>query len=370
MSSAGKEPEGGAADGGHIPTETLAVDSGPIESSEGAWPEVHVPVPESSDAIQHELAVEQIEDWLLTAGALAVTLLDSDNAPAESGAAVLEPAPGETRLWRRVTIVGLYPQGQDVQSLTEQLSEAVSTSGLDAMPAWTLVGLPDAVWERQWLRDFGPMRFGPRFCVVPTAHDSNLESEPGAGSAMPDDQLDVMLRLDPGLAFGTGTHPTTALCLAWLGSTTDKTRSPFAGLDVIDYGCGSGILAIAALLLGAARVDAVDIDPQALTASRENARINGVLERMRIGTPDMLDERVTKPEPELCDVLLANILHGPLLELGERLASLTKPGGRVVLSGLLEAQSESLHLSYTPWFEFEPDVMRDGWVVLTAIRRA
>ncbi len=361
MSPSGKEPGDSIGD-------SRAVDG---SSSDAVWPEVHVLVPELSDAVQHELAIERIEDWLLTAGALAVTLLDSDNAPAESGAAVLEPAPGETRLWRRVTLVGLYPQGQGLQNLTEQLSEALLSSDLDAMPAWSLVGLPDAVWEREWLRDFGPMRFGPRFCVVPTAYESDTyRVHKGSTSPSLDDQADMSLRLDPGLAFGTGTHPTTALCLSWLGAHTEHTCRPFEGLDVIDYGCGSGILAIAALLLGAAGADAVDIDPQALIASRDNAHINGVLERMRIGQPALLDQRLTQDVPELCDVLLANILHGPLMELGERFASLIKPGGRLVLSGLLESQSESLHLRYTPWFEFEPDVMRDGWVVLTAIRRA
>lgn len=330
-----------------------------------AWPQIHVQVPEQADPVAHEQLVEQLEDWLLEAGALSVTLLDTDNASVESGAAVLEPAPGETLLWRKVTVVGLYEQGQDPEVLARSLTESAAASGLAEMPAWTLVGLSDAVWEREWLRDFGPMRFGPRFCVVPTAHDG----VPVPGASGVEDQADILLRLDPGLAFGTGTHPTTALCLAWLGSQTDTRRLPFEGLDVIDYGAGSGILAIAALLLGASTADAVDIDPQALIASEDNARRNDVFGRMRIGQPELLDDRLTSSALRLCDLLLANILHGPLLELGERLALFIKPGGRLVLSGLLETQSESLRVRYTPWFEFEPDVTCDGWVVLTAIRR-
>lgn len=328
-------------------------------STNQAWPEVHVGVAEHADADSQEQAVEQIEDWLQQAGALSVTLLDTDDAPAASGDAVLEPAPGELRLWKHVTVVGLFAQGLDPQTIAERLDAATAMVGLASAPAWRLSGLPDAVWEREWLRDFGPMRFGPRFQVVPTNHVIG-----------PDEPACVTLRLDPGLAFGTGTHPTTALCLGCLGRGTDSSLRPLDGLDVIDYGSGSGILAIAALLLGADTVDAVDIDPQALVATRDNARLNDVSHGLRIGLPEMLDERLTSTAPFGCDLLLANILHGPLLDLGERFAGLVKPGGRLVLSGLLESQSASVRVRYNPWFEFEPDVTRDGWVAMSATRRS
>lgn len=323
------------------------------------WPQVLVRV--ASDQGQHaiEQLVEPIENWLLCAGALSVTLLDTDDAPAASGQAVLEPAPGELRLWQRVTVVGLFAQELDVASLTTDLERAATEQGLDALPSYRIEGLADTVWEREWLRDFGPMVFGPRFQVVPREY-------PTAPST--DDR--VSLRLDPGLAFGTGTHPTTALCLSWMGQNTAETLTPMSALEVIDYGAGSGILGIAALLLGARRVTAVDIDPQALIAAQDNARLNGVDALLDVVQPEVLEERLSDQNPwPGCDVLLANILHGPLLELGERFARLLKPGGELVLSGLLLEQGASLRVSYTRWFEFKPDVTRDGWLMMTATRR-
>ncbi len=336
----------------------MGIGETPCLPADSDWPEVRVQVPAQDAGAPDERIVEQLEDWLVAAGALSVTLIDTDNAPAASAEAVLEPAPGEVRLWRRVTLVGLFAQGTRPQALTTALVDSLADAGLDTLPEHELTGLADAVWEREWLRDFGPMDFGPRFQVVPTEHDVTANTDT------------VSLRLDPGLAFGTGTHPTTALCLAWMGKGTAESLTPLQGLDVIDYGTGSGILAIAALLLGAAHVDAVDIDAQALIATRDNAQLNGVAERMRVGKPDLLDDRLTSSALRRCDLLLANILHGPLLELGERFADLLTPGGHVVLSGLLETQSASLRVRYTPWFEFEPDVTCDGWVVMTAVRRA
>jgi len=307
------------------------------------WPEVRV----EARAGDGETAIERLEDWLLEAGALSVTLLDRDDADAASGAAVLEPGPGETRLWRHVTVVGLFERGMTVESIDVLLAAAAATFALDPMPVRRHSRLHDAVWERAWMEGYAPMRFGQRLIVAPHG--------PDIGAAG-----DVVLRLDPGLAFGTGTHPTTALCLQWL----DANAHSLDGAVVIDYGAGSGVLAIAALLLGAGRVDAVDIDPQAHLASRDNAQRNGVGERLTAGPVALLEDRAP------ADILLANILQGPLMELAERFAGLVRPGGRLVMSGLLAGQGEALRVRYTPWFDVAPDVTQDGWTRLDAVRRS
>jgi ribosomal protein L11 methyltransferase len=204
--------------------------------------------------------------------------------------------------------------------------------------------LADKVWEREWLRDFHPMCFGQRLWVAP--HHSHVHTQ-GA----------VIVRLDPGLAFGTGTHATTAMCLSWLDENVRD------GQVAIDYGCGSGVLAVAAVKLGARAAYAFDIDPQALTATRDNAAANDVAARVQVVEGDA-------GLPTGADILLANILCGPLCELAPRFASLTRPGGKIVLAGLLATQADEVARAHAPWFDISPFATRDGWTALTGVRRA
>ncbi len=280
--------------------------------------------------------VELFEDALLAAGALAVTLGDHRDAP------ILEPGVGETPLWPEVDLTALFDQDTDRAQVAAMLGDTLGSSALE-LP-WEQ--LEDRVWEREWLQHFEPLRFGERFWVCP---GDMAVSDPDA----------TVLHLDPGLAFGTGTHPTTALCLEWLAS------NPPAGASVIDYGCGSGILGIAALLLGAARVGAVDIDPQALLATRDNAVRNALPgESLDVGTPQMLDAAAP------VDLLLANILAGPLIELAPRLARLLRPGGTAVLSGILHEQAAEVLAAWAPWHEHIATVERDTWCRIELRRTA
>jgi ribosomal protein L11 methyltransferase len=204
--------------------------------------------------------------------------------------------------------------------------------------------LADKAWEREWLKDFRPMRFGRRLWVCP-------------GGMQAGETDAVRIELDPGLAFGTGTHPTTALCLEWLDA------QPVDGRQVVDYGCGSGILAIAAARLGAARVRAMDIDPQALIATRDNAVRNGVIDRLDItGDPEL--------GPASADLLLANILAGPLVELAPRFARAVRPGGLIAVSGLLADQAATVTAAYRPWFDIGTTATREGWALVAGRRRA
>lgn len=272
--------------------------------------------------------VEALEDALLAAGALAVTLGDHRDVP------ILEPGVGETPLWPEVELIALFDEDTDREELGTRL---VAACGPMATPAsWEHI--EDRAWEREWLQHFEPLRFGRHFWVCP------------GGMSVPDADATI-LQLDPGLAFGTGTHPSTALCLEWLAT------QPLDGLHVIDYGCGSGILAIAALLLGATTARAVDIDPQALEATRANARRNGLpADALTIGEPAMLDDAVAA-----ADLLLANILAGPLIELAPRLARLVMPGGHAVLSGILCEQEAMVRTAWAPWFEHLDTVENDSW---------
>jgi ribosomal protein L11 methyltransferase len=272
-----------------------------------------------------------IEETLTSLGATSVTLEDAADDP------VLEPAPGETPLWPTVRLRALFREDADPRAIQAGLVELLLPTTLLRFEV-----LEDRPWEREWLRDFHPMRFGRRLWVCPDGQ--------AAGDANA-----VRVALDPGLAFGTGTHPTTALCLEWLDG------SELRGCRVIDYGCGSGILAIAALKLGAAEAFAYDIDPQARLATRDNAVRNGVADRLTI--------TATAPqEPESCDVLVANILAKPLTELADRFAALLRAGGRIVLSGLLPEQVESVAVAYRPWFMIGATTVRDGWALLSGSR--
>ena len=299
------------------------------------WLEVSVAAPD-----EH---AEQLEQLLLDAGAMAVTLQDAEDAP------VLEPAPGETPLWPRVRLTGLFAGTTDALELLLQLQQRAPGA------EWRLAALADRPWEREWLRDFKTLRFGRRLAVVPT------------GLAAPADA--VVLRLDPGLAFGTGTHPTTALCLEWLDALADPAgaaAAPLSGARVIDYGCGSGILAIAALRLGAAAAIAVDLDPQALLATRANADANKLGERITVCGPEQLAAVLG---PAKADILVANILAGPLLELLPHFAACLKEGGRVALSGILGGQSRALSNAAESWFRLDEPAIREDWVRLSGQRK-
>jgi ribosomal protein L11 methyltransferase len=297
---------------------------------------------------------EPYEDALFELGALSVTLLDAADNP------VLEPAPGAMPLWPTVIVRAVFAADTDVDQLRTALG---STPGLDPLLVTgkaQFEPVADRAWEREWLKDFKPMRFGRRLWVCPGGQ------RPDAAVVGPDVDA-VLLELDPGLAFGTGTHATTALCLEWLdsGATAgpEGAKPWLVGADVIDYGCGSGILAIAALRLGARHAIAMDIDPQALLATGENAERNGVHAQVQITA----DREVEKAQ---ADVLLANILAGPLVELAPLLADRTRAGGRIALSGLLVEQADAVTAAYRPWFDIGLTGARDGWGLLTGYRRA
>jgi len=312
-----------------------------------------VDAPVSADWLEvsvcnEQASAEQIEDWLFEAGALSVTLRDTQDDDGDLAHAVLEPVPGEVRLWERVTLVGLFAGDTHPEQLRNALHLSAAIQEL-SLPDYQLAGLADREWERTWMDTFKPMQFGERFWICPTRQ-------------LPPDQDAINLRLDPGLAFGTGTHATTAQCLSWLGQKTANSLVPLADRTVIDYGCGSGVLAIASLLLGASKAWAVDIDEQALLSTRENAGHNGVSERLSIGQPALIDDVEA-------DVVLANILFKPLMALAEAMACRVKPGGHLVLSGILEDQMEPLRLRYNHHFEFSPGQVSDGWALMTATRR-
>ena len=278
-------------------------------------------------------AAAAVEALMADAGALAITLLDAADHP------VLEPSVGETPLWPDIDVVGLFEADAGRERLAESLHRLPGVTRPETVAFRTV---EDADWARAWMDRFRPMRFGERLWIVPG--DQAVE--------LPDDA--TAIRLDPGLAFGTGTHPTTALCLEWLAD------HPPTGASVIDYGCGSGILAVAALALGASAVQAIDHDPQALSATRANAERNGVAERVTTAAAGAA--------PSVADLVLANILAGPLVELAELLSGAVRPGGALVLSGVLTGQSDGVAAAYEPWFGALEVTERDGWVRLDGVR--
>ncbi len=278
---------------------------------------------------------ERCADALLAAGALAVTFTDAGDNP------ILEPPPGTTPLWEQVCVTGLFAGDADPEVAWLALAAALAPAALPA-GRWTELG--ERPWAELWRAHFRPRHCGGRLWICPSW-------------CPPPDPAAINLRLDPGLAFGTGEHPTTALCLEWLAG------EPLAGARVLDYGCGSGILAIAACLLGAAAATAVDIDPQALAATRANARHNAIADaRLAVGEPEALAAAGH-------DVILANILANPLIELAPRIAALAAPGARLCLSGILEEQATAVAAAYRPWFAIGPPVLRDAWARLTGTRR-
>jgi len=266
---------------------------------------------------------ECVEAVLLAYGARSVTFSDAGDDP------VLEPAPGETPLWQRTRITGLFGADVDLRGLENELMTALA---VERLPEHRVETLADRDWEREWLRDFAPMHFGARLWICPGGAEAPVADA-------------VVVKLDPGLAFGTGTHATTALCLEWLDSLD------LTGLSMLDYGCGSGVLAIAALKLGCDRAHAVDIDVQAITATVANARHNGVIERLTASD-------VAATFDAEFDIVVANILAGPLVELAAALAARVRPGGRLALSGILAEQVDELRQAYAPWLEFEAPALR------------
>jgi ribosomal protein L11 methyltransferase len=278
---------------------------------------------------------DTVEEALLELGASSITLLDRGDEP------VLEPKPGELRLWSDTLVRALFDSSLDPLRQLERLAGTLGSAG---MAQARVRAVADRDWERVWLADWTSLRFGRRLWVCPT------------GAAAPDDPAAIVVRLDPGLAFGTGTHPTTALCLQILDSL------PLSGRAVIDYGCGSGILGIAALKLGAMQVTAVDLDPQALLATRTNATRNGVSSAIEVqGVPAQL-------RPASC--VVANILAGPLIELAPLLTQACEAGGDLLLSGLLKTQAHAVKAAYSSGFEEMRVIGRDDWCCIHARRAA
>ena len=285
-----------------------------------------------------ELDLQRAEAACFDCGALAVTLSDSRDD------AVLEPLPGEVRIWPATRVQALFGADAcaDAGTATPELVRRLARALELPVAAIDTATVADKAWEREWLRDFHALRFGRRLWVRPSH-----ETVSAAGA--------VVVELDPGLAFGTGTHPSTALCLEWLDEL------PPAPGRVIDYGCGSGILGIAAAKLGAHEVQAFDIDPQALLATRENAQRNAVAGRVRM----LSAAAALQPG---ADVLLANILAGTLIELAAELCSLLRPGGRLVLAGILAEQQDAVARAFLPWADVRLFRQSGEWVALSGAR--
>lgn len=266
---------------------------------------------------------DKVEDVFRRYGAHSITLTDAGDQP------VLEPVAGETPLWSDTRITGLFSAESDLESLQDDLK---STLDLDTLPPHRIEVLADRAWEREWLKDFGPMRFGKRLWVCPGITETR-------------DSDAVIVQMDPGLAFGTGTHATTAMCLEWLDGFD------LEGCSILDYGCGSGILAIAALKLGCRKAVAIDIDPQATVASRQNAMRNGVADRLTVHCGE---------NPAECefDIVIANILAGPLVELAKSVTGQLSTGGTLVLSGILQEQAGDVLDAYAPWIDFDSPAVR------------
>lgn len=293
------------------------------------WQQLSISVPAAH--------AEALGTALEAAGALSISFSDAADQP------ILEPAVGETPLWAASVVTGLFAMDTDLAAVEISLRTALGNVELGPLRQTVLA---DRNWELAWTDDYAPMCFGERLWVVPSH------------CTIPDPEA-INVLLDPGLAFGTGTHPSTRLCLEWLAA-----HPPTRAL-VVDYGCGSGILGIAALKLGARHVWMVDNDPQALQATEANAEHNGI----RLG--DLYPVEPDGLPPLAADLLLANILATPLHGLAETFAERVKPGGRLVLAGILAAQANTLVQHYAPWFAFQPPLpAEDDWVLLAGQRLA
>ena len=276
---------------------------------------------------------ESLEDSLLASGAASVTFEDNADQP------ILEPGLGETPLWDNVKITGLFEAQIDT---AKTIATAERKFG-NKLPEYKWEQLEDKDWEREWMKNYHAIRCGERLWICPSWQQ-------------PPEPDKINLMLDPGLAFGTGTHPTTFMCMQWID------EQDFKDLDVVDYGCGSGILGIATLLMGAKKVIGVDIDPQALLATTENAKRNNL-------SDDAMPVFLPKDCPTIqADIVLANILAGPLAELAPALNDMTKLGGKICLSGILAIQADTVKQAYAAWFDFDPVTTQEEWVRLTATK--
>ncbi len=286
----------------------------------------------------HERIAEQLSDALMEHGALSTAIEDAYAGTDEEQAIFGEPGMPGGQIWQRSKLIALFNEEDDARAVLTAASAALN---IEAPPFQTEL-LPEQDWVRLTQSQFDPIKISERLWITPTWHQA------------PDSEA-VNLQLDPGLAFGTGSHPTTHLCLQWLDENLKN------GESLLDYGCGSGILAIAAMKLGAGSADGVDIDPQAICASKDNAAQNQVAARFYL--PDEL------PAGQF-DVVIANILANPLRMLGEMLAGRTRSGGRIVLSGILEEQVEEMNGIYSQWFDMQDADIHDGWACLSGAKRA
>jgi len=288
-----------------------------------AWHQISV--------VSNEATAPDISDFLSELGAISVTFM---KAEAKS---VYEPKIGETKIWEQTKTIALFELDASPEIIRTLLFQQFT------LHDWTSEILQDQAWERAWMEHFQPMQFAGRLWVYPSGQE---QSKPET----------VSLILDPGLAFGTGTHPTTALCLEWLA------EHDITGKTVIDFGCGSGILAVAAVLLGAKEAHAIDIDPQALIATKDNAEKNKVASKIKTYLPD----EFTHFE---ADLVLANILAKPLIELSASITALVKPQGQLVLSGILKEQADSVSTAYQTKFSINTAIIQDDWCRLEGIKK-
>lgn len=278
---------------------------------------------------------ELLSDALMELGSVSITFEDGQDEP------IFEPKLGETPLWNDTVVIALFDAGTNLEPVIATLKHQPY---MEADFKYKIEQVEDKDWVREWMDAFHPIKFGEKLWICPSWREI---PEPNA----------VNVILDPGLAFGTGTHPTTALCLEWLDSLdlTDK--------EVVDFGCGSGILSVAALKLGAKKVTGIDIDYQAIDASKANAERNDVQNKLDLFLPQ------DQPKNLQADVLVANILAGPLTELAPTIAKLVKPNGKLALSGLLREQAEDISLWYSKWFEMDEPCHKEDWTRLTGTRK-
>jgi len=278
--------------------------------------------------------LEHTEAHFLSLGAVSITLCDARDDP------IYEPLPGDTPVWQHSIMTGLFEHSQQIEVLYNKLLELLPDHQAASVDRSTL---EDQDWERVHLQHFKPIRCADNLWIVPSW-------------LQPPDPAAINIQLDPGLAFGTGSHPTTALCLAWMA------HNNFNNQSVIDYGCGSGILSIAACKLGAKQVFGVDIDPQAVDASLDNARRNGI-------DPDLLQVSLASNfDSGRVDLLIANILAGPLVELAPKFASMIKFGGKILLSGILKTQLNDIKCVYQSYFDLDPESVLEDWARITGTR--
>lgn len=290
-----------------------------------AWLQLIIPT--------NDTDADQLSDALMEQGAVSVTLQDMQDQP------MLEPAIGTTPMWSQTRAIGLFDANQDLKHVIKNIEQQLRKK----IPDWKGEQLEDKDWVRAWMDNFKPMQFGEKLWVVP----SNFEP-PQA------DATNILL--DPGLAFGTGTHPTTSICLKWLDANPPKDK------EIIDFGCGSGILAIGALLLGAKHAEAIDLDPQALLATIDNAEKNNVSHNIKTYLPKEFPQKKTP-------LLLANILASPLIELAPYFADLTETSGQIVLSGILAEQAENVLAAYKENFNIKIWKQEGDWICLAGVRK-